>query len=201
MAAYPTSPSPSVIEIKSLQPTFVSVSTSLKRQARSKGAQRFGISLKYAPMTREDFSPLFGFVMGQQGQYGTFTIVPPVHGTTNSSATGIKYVNNVGGYAKGVKTITIDGGTGTLAIGDFIKFDTHDKVYVITAAATTSLTFEPGLVAAISNDDEVIYSVDYGTGATDGGVKFTAALSSDSVSFVRQAHDSHSFSIDMVEVA
>lgn len=76
---------------------------------------------------------------------------------THTAGTGLDYlINNGGGYAIGIKTITVDTGSGTILVGDIIKFSGHTQTYVVTSALSgASLSFEPGLVAAVA-DSEVI---------------------------------------------
>ena len=52
----------------------------------------------------------------------------------------------------GDSTITVDGLTGSLKAGDFIKFASHDKVYSVVDDGSTSLVIEPVLQAAIANN-------------------------------------------------
>lgn len=166
---FPTSPVASSIKITGIRPTLTSVTHSLKRQARSRGGQRWAIEANYPPMNRSDFAPVWAFAHAQQGQYETFTYVPPVYGSTSGTATGTLLVNNVAGYSAGDSSIAVDGLTGTLKAGDFIKFQNHDKVYMVTADGSTTLAIEPPLVAAISNNHTVTYN----------SVPFTMAFTTD----------------------
>jgi hypothetical protein len=67
-------------------------------------------------------------------------------------------VNNVSGYTIGTTTMTVDGITGSLVTGDQFTVAGGYQRYTITAhtetlAATTSITFTPGLItAAVDND-------------------------------------------------
>ena len=187
---FPTSPTPASIKISSIQPTLVSVAHSLKRQARSRGSQRWMMDIDYPPLTRSDFAPVYAFAIAQQGQYGTFTFVPPIYGSTSGSATGTLLVNNVSGYSAGDSTIIADGLTGTLKAGDFIKFAGHDKVYMLTADGSTSLTIEPPLLEAVLDNEQIHYT----------NVPFKMAFAADVQEFSRGAQDLHDFSVSMVEV-
>jgi len=164
--SYPTTPKPSSIKITSETPAFVSVTQNLRRQTRTTGAQRWHFELKYPPLNRADFAPLWAFVISQKGKYSSFSFVPPIYGNTSGTATGTLLVNNASGYAVGSSTIACDGLTGTLKAGDFVKFGGHDKVYMITADATTSLSIEPSLITALVDDEAVNYT----------NVSFTVAL-------------------------
>ena len=190
MALFPTSPTASSIKITSISPTLTSVTHSLKRQARQRGGQRWALELDYPPMTRAEFAPLFAFSVAQKGQYQTFTYQPPIYSDTSGTATGTLLVNNASGYSVGDSTVATDGLTGTLKAGDFIKFAGHDKVYMLTADGSNTLTIEPPLNDTVADDEAITYN----------DVPFTVAFVNDSQSFGRGAADLHDFSISLVEI-
>jgi hypothetical protein len=188
--SYPTTPIASSITITSVAPTLTSVTHSLKRQARSRGGQRWLMDIGYPPLSRSDFAPIWAFAQKQQGQYGTFTYQPPIYKDTSGTATGTLLVNNSGGHAAGISTIVSDGLTGTLKAGDFIKFAGHDKVYTLTADGSTSLAIEPALVSSVA-DNEVISFTD---------VAFTMAFTADVQKMSVSTGGFVSYQINMVEV-
>lgn len=108
-----------------------------------------------------------GIVNGQIGRkLGALWLMSqrvPVHTT---GAAGTYLVNNGAGYAIGIKTVTVDGGAlGAYVAGDIIQFTGlagitgHQQTYTVVSsvggATVTSITFEPGLVVAIV-DNELI---------------------------------------------
>ena len=133
----PTSPAPSQGVIRTNQPTLVSVAQSLKRQVRTRGGQRWGIVLTYAPMTRASFMPVWAFLIGQRGQWGTFTLTVPGHDTPQGSWAGgaplVDGANQVGNTLN-IKGLT-PSQTGIAKAGDFIKPAGTTKVYMVTADA------------------------------------------------------------------
>ncbi len=165
--SFPTTPTASSIKITGISPTLTSVTHSLKRQARSRGGQRWLIEAGYPAMTRSQFAPLWAFVNAQQGQYNTFTYKPPIYKDSSGTATGTLLVN--GGDSAGDSSIACDGLTGTLKAGDFIKFAGHDKVYTLTTDATTTLAIEPPLMSAVADNEAITYN----------DVPFTMAFESD----------------------
>lgn len=165
---FPTSPEPASITRTSITPTLISVSHSLKRQVRARGVQQWSFTLKYPPQRRATMAPLEAFLAAQRGQYSTFTFVPPVFGSSSGTVSGTVTIN--GAHAAGVNSIAILGLTGALKAGDFVKFAGHNKVYMLTADATTTLTIEPPLYAALTTGEAVTYS----------NVPVTCALASDS---------------------
>ena len=112
--SFPTSPTANSISITSVNPTYTSVTHSLKRQVRTRGGQRWQIEASYPPLNRTDFAPLWAFAQKQKGQFGSFSYTPPVYSNSSGTATGTLLVNNSGGYVAGTSTITADGLTGTL---------------------------------------------------------------------------------------
>jgi len=186
--SFPTSPTASSIKITGISPTLTSVTHSLKRQARSRGGQRWLIEAGYPAMTRATFAPLWAFVNAQQGQYNTFTYKPPIYKDSSGSATGTLLVN--GGDSAGDSSIACDGLTGTLKAGDFVKFASHDKVYTLTADATTSLAIEPPLMSAVADNEAVTYN----------DVPFTMAFVDDKQELSMGVDQLVGFSIKLVEV-
>src|SRR4051812_27546356 len=77
MAAFPTSPAPSAYDIKGVSPTLRSYTQSMKRQVRSRGGQRWALSLTYPPMLRATFEPVIAFCAALRGGFNTCTVVLP----------------------------------------------------------------------------------------------------------------------------
>ena len=57
--------------------------------------------------------------------------MPPVVSDTSGTRTGT--TQSLGAHSIGDTSISVDGGSGTLKAGDFIKFASHGGVYMITA--------------------------------------------------------------------
>ncbi len=186
--SYPTTPNPSSLKITGVSPTLTSITHSLKRQARSRGGQRWLIEANYPPMTRSDFAPLWAFANAQQGQYNTFTYKPPIYKDTSGTATGTLLAN--GAASAGDSSITCDGLTGTLKAGDFIKFAGHDKVYTLTADGSTTIAIEPPLLSAVADNEAVTYH----------DVPFTMSFADDNQEMSVGVEQLVGFSIKLVEV-
>ena len=168
MAQWPISPELSDIKITSFAPTAVSVTQSLNRQVRSRGVQRWRLAGSYPPLLRDDAAVVYAFMMTLQGRFGTCTFIPDGVGSTRGTASGTANVNG-SGHNTGGTTIACDGFSGTLKAGDFIKFNGHDKVYMLTADATISMEIQPPLLNDVADDEVIIYN----------DVPFTVALMSD----------------------
>tara|TARA_R110000744_G_scaffold29513_5_gene70417 strand:+ start:1004 stop:1591 length:588 start_codon:yes stop_codon:yes gene_type:complete len=191
--AYPTTPEFSAVNVESKHANLVSETRSGRRQVRSIGSQRWSFTAQYSPMTRAIFSPVYAFVISQQGQLGTFTIVPPVISNAQGNVSGS--VLGANASAIGDATVDVDAMTGTLKAGDFIKFAGHSKVYMVTADVTAAggdatLSIEPPLMTAVSDGEAVIYD----------SVVFTMRLNNDIQSYALGGYEKYNYEIDMIEV-
>ena len=116
------------------------------------------------------------FIMKQRSRKENFTIIPPEIEDARGSETGTVLVN--GGHAVGDTTIAMDAfasdGAGRFKAGDFIKFASHNKVYMVVSDVTSSsnaatVTIEPPLITALADDSVVTYD----------NVPFTVHLTND----------------------
>lgn len=157
--AFPTTVAPSALTLRSLQPTLLSTTHSLKRQVRSRGGQRWGFSLHYRNLTRAQLSELIAFALAQRGQYSSFSFVPAVLGTPQTAVSGTPLC--AGATASG-RSVTTDGWANSvtaMVAGEFIKFANHDKVYMLTAdvvsngSGQATLTIEPALYASVADNE------------------------------------------------
>ena len=174
--SFPSSPEPSSINIKSNQTTMVSVAISGRRQARQLQNQRWSMEVGFPPMTRSEFAPIMAFIVSQRGKKESFQFTPVIIDDALGVETGTVLVNGV--HAVGDTTIAMDAcaadGSGRFKAGDFIKFGGHNKVYMVVSDVTSSsnaatVTIEPPLTTALSDNDTVVYD----------SVPFTVALSND----------------------
>jgi|GEM_PF-2150964 len=134
---YPSTPAPMTATITSIAPTYVSVTNSLKRQVRSRGAQAWQMDLYYGAMTRATFAPLWAFLINQSGQFKSFTVALSAF-TPLGSPSGTPLVN--GALQSGV-TINTDGWTPSQTVlkkGDWIQFENDAKVYSVISDAISN---------------------------------------------------------------
>ena len=163
--------------IKSIQNTIISKSQSGKKLARQIDNQRFGFTARIITAKRSDvYGDLMAFIVKQRSGKENFTIIPPEIEDARGSETGSVLVNGV--HAVGDTTIAMDAfagdGGGRFKAGDFLKFASHDKVYMVVADATSSsnactVTIEPPLITALADDSTVTYD----------NVPFTVHLTND----------------------
>ena len=148
--------------IKSVQNTLISKSISGKKLSRQVDNQRFGFTARIITAKRSDvYGELMAFIMKQRSGKENFTINPPEIKNARGNVSGTVLVNGV--HAVGDTTINIDAMTGTFKAGDFIKFASHNKVYMVVADVTAdgsneaTLTIEPPLITALADDSVVTY--------------------------------------------
>ena len=163
--------------IKSIQNTIISKSQSGKKLARQIDNQRFGFTARIITAKRSDvYGELMAFIIKQRSGKENFTIIPPEIEDARGSETGSVLVNGV--HAVGDTTITMDAfagdGAGRFKAGDFLKFASHDKIYMVVSDVTSSsnaatVTIEPPLITALADNSAVTYD----------NVPFTVHLTSD----------------------
>ena len=188
--------------IKSIQNTIISKSVSGKKLARQIDNQRFGFTIRIVTGTRSDvYGELMAFIMKQRSSKENFTIIPPEIEDARGNETNTVLVNGV--HAVGDTTIAMDGhhndNPHAFKAGDFIKFASHSKVYMIVAdvqasSGASTVTIEPPLVSTVANDSIVTYD----------NVPFTVYLTNDMQEFgvVGTTNDGaliYSFEMDVEE--
>jgi hypothetical protein len=165
---FPISAGFQTLDFQSNTNSRVTVSVSGKTQRIKTGAQFWSFKLKSPAMTREDMMADFAFIVQQDGQVESFTIVPPTISSTRGTASGTITVANVTSespsisLASGSSAIGVTGGTGTLKKGDLIKFSNHDKVYMVTedvdldGSTVDQIQFYPPLTTALTGGGQTI---------------------------------------------
>ena len=176
--AFPISTSKfETLGIKSIQNTIISKTVSGKKLARQIDNQRFAFTIRIVTGTRSDvYGELMAFIIKQRSGKENFTIIPPEVEDARGNESGTVLVN--GAHAVGDTTIAMDGhnndGTHKFRAGDFLKFASHNKVYMVVADVTSSsnastVTIEPPLLQTLANDSVVTYD----------NVPFTVHLTND----------------------
>lgn len=188
----PTSPEFSAIGFTSEQKTLTSTTDSGKMFSTQIDGQRFSFTASYPTMTRATFSPVLAFIMKQRSQQNTFQVSLPDIKDAKGTISGTVLV--VAAHSAGDTTIDVDGMTGSLLAGDFVKFANHSKVYMVVDDVTASvgaatLTIEPPLREALLDNEAVTYD----------DVPFTVRLSNDVQQFKTSVIDQYTFELDFIE--
>ena len=158
--SFPSTAGFQTLDFTSNTNTRTSVSVSGKTQRLQTGSQYWSFSLKSPKKERADVMVDYAFLVTQNGQADTFTIVPPV--VTDARGTASGTLTNDATVAAGQSACQTDVGSGTLKKGDLIKFSNHTKVYMVTADVTISgtndaISFYPPLVTGLTNSTTVTY--------------------------------------------
>jgi hypothetical protein len=195
---FPSTPTTRSVSISSQQNTIVSTTVSGRRQARQIDGQRFKLALLFPVMTRSEFAPILAFIMKQRSQLESFQYTPATMASTNGLATGV--ISVAGAISAGVTSCSIDGMgnnlTGVFKAGDFFRFTGQSKVYMCVADVSSNgsgagtLTFEPPLRTAVSDNAVIIYS----------NVDFTVGLTNDVQEFRVGTENYFQYEVDLIEV-
>ena len=163
--------------IKSIQNTIISKTVSGKKLARQIDNQRWAFTVQIITGTRSStYGELMAFIVKQRSGKENFTIIPPEIADARGNETNTVLVNGV--HAVGDTTIAMDGhhndNPHAFKAGDFIKFASHSKVYMIVADVQASsnastVTIEPPLLQTVADDSIVTYD----------NVPFTVHLTND----------------------
>jgi hypothetical protein len=188
--SYPTSPEFQAVDIRLVYNNVRSQTRSGRTQVRNIGAGYWTFSVRYPRLRQTDFAPIYAFLASTKGGTDSFSITPPsAISDALGNATGTLRAN--GAHTAGDRTINMDGISGTIKAGDFIKFANHTKVYMCTADFTNSgtMTIEPGLSAAVA-DNEVV---------TFDDVPFQMRLARDVQEFRIAGLDQYIIEVDLIE--
>jgi len=129
---------------------YVSESHSLSTIASSAGAQRFEFALTTA-WERLPLARALWMFLNARSQSEKFLIQLPVYDTPNGVVGGA--VSTMAAYAVGTSDILLS--NYTAAIGDFIQFAGHSKVYGVEDVNGALATIYPPLLKSIANNESV----------------------------------------------
>ena len=132
------------IKVTSEQPISTSTTNSGRTITRSVAAHRWKIAITYNPMTRDDFEPIYNFLMEKRGRLKPFEVVLPQYSSPRTAIAagggGILVHDDIPAGATSFladnhsDTDSTDGYTGGLRPGDMFNFAdssnvNHKKVY------------------------------------------------------------------------
>ncbi len=196
--AFPTTKNPTVFNFASNRPNSTTYTLSGKRSVKQFAAQYFSFSVQMPPMQQSDFQAFHAFLVKQKGSFDTFTFQYPLNNLGADKNNASVVVNGV--HAIGDSTIAMDGFTvstnDVFKAGDLIKFNGHNKVYMVTGDANSSaggaatISIEPPLQAALANNEDI----------DTNQPSFTVALVQDDLLYATDASGFFSLSFDVREV-
>ena len=196
--AFPTTKNPTVFNFASNRPNSTTYTLSGKRSVKQFAAQYFSFSVQMPPMKQSEFQAFHAFLVKQKGSFDTFTFQYPLNNLGADKNNASVVVNGV--HAIGDSTIAMDGFTvstnDVFKAGDLIKFNGHNKVYMVTGDANSSaggaatISIEPPLQAALANNEDI----------DTNQPSFTVALVQDDLLYATDASGFFSLSFDVREV-
>lgn len=141
---YTEGPGFATVKFTANQPVSFSRTNSGRVTSRSIAGHHWSIGITYNPMTRDEFEPIYNFLLEKRGRLKPFFVVLPQHVTTRTATSGTISVQ--GSITAGDSNFLIDGMssvTGGLRPGDMFNFSdsgnsNHHKIYKVVRVATSS---------------------------------------------------------------
>ena len=151
------------IKVASAQPTAVSVTNSGRVSARSIAGHRWKIAITYNPLTRDEFEPIFNFLLERKGALKPFEVVLPQYNSPRTTTSGTISVD--GAITAGATNFKVDGFgsvSGGLRPGDMFNFtdsnnSNHKKAYRIVRVLDNTNYLSGGTQPA--SDERIYYTV------------------------------------------
>ncbi len=166
------------VKFSSEQPTSFSRTNSGRVITRAIVGHNWKINITYNPMTRDQFEPVYNFLLEKRGRLKPFFVALPQYSSSRTTTSGTISVD--GAASAGATNIKVDGFgsvTGGLRPGDMFTItdsnnSNHKKIYQITRVAdnTNRLTTDtiatderryyitPPLEKDVSNNSTIQYS-------------------------------------------
>ena len=140
------------------QPVAYSRTNSGRVTTRAIAGQYWSIGITYNPMTRDQFEPIYNFLLEKRGRLKPFFVALPQHVDTRTTTSGTLSVQ--GTITSGDTNFLIDGMdsiTGGLRPGDMFNFvdsgnSNHHKIYKIVRVADSNNKLSSD--TALSTSDE-----------------------------------------------
>jgi hypothetical protein len=174
-----------------------------KTQRSKTGGQFWSFTLQSPPLERSAFRELYSFIVQQDGSFESFTLSPPVIGSTSGTASGELMITGSTTAQKAAGTSEIKIGnrfasspmTGTLKKGDFIKIADQDKVYMLTS----DVTFDGSSTIAVGIYPPLLEATEDGKAVTYNSVPFKVHFAGDQQSFTLDQSGFYTYQIEVRE--
>lgn len=172
------------VKITSEQPYISNRTNSGRLIARAKAYHTWKINIKYNPMTRAEFEPIYTFLLQRRGPLNPFFVSLPQYRTPQDSSfashVASENLEATTGYSAGSTIMTLDGSTYDASSdnypspGDMFTVNgtdsNHKKAYMVTRVETNAdykdtqpgadearIHFVPGLAKAVVNNDDIVF--------------------------------------------
>ena len=196
---FPQIVAPESYMLSSMAQTQTSVTHSLNRTVSDRGGHLWKIKFEYAPLTREQFAPIWVHCIGQRGRYGRFSVALPNQeprgSLLNQANQSIRIKTQAtSGNSIALKNFQADQ-TGVLKQGDYFRIGTSSKVYMLlsdydadSSGEIASALFYPNLINTAEVDDILYFEP-----------VFTVSLVYDNLECNVPSNNTTNFSVEMVE--
>ena len=142
--AYTEGPGFATVKFTATQPVAFSRTNSGRVTTRSIVGHYWSIGITYNPMTRDEFEPIYNFLLEKRGRLKPFFVALPQHTTTRTTTSGTLSVQ--GTITSGDSNFLVDGMsglTGGLRPGDMFTFldsgnSNHTKIYKVVRVADST---------------------------------------------------------------
>ena len=180
------------VQFSSVQPIMKDRTNSGRFISRSHAYHRWQISLTYNPLTKEEFDPVYNFLLHRRGTLQPFFVSLPQYraqGPTSRTA---------GNSPSAGSTSITNSGSGGTAIKPGMLFtitdsadSSHTKAYIVTQVNGNALTISPGLAKAVTGGATLDF--------TDPKIK--VIQTSDTRSYNLNVNNLYTFSLKLEEVS
>ena len=142
--SYTEGPGFASVKFTANQPVSFSRTNSGRVTTRSIVGHHWSIGITYNPMTRDQFEPIYNFLLEKRGRLKPFFVALPQHVTTRTTTSGTLSVQ--GTVTSGDSNFLVDGMdglTGGLRPGDMFNFSdsgnsNHKKIYKVVRVADST---------------------------------------------------------------
>ena len=195
MADFPSTPF-SNLTLTSNVPTLITRSLNGREERAQIATQFWSFSASFSNLTDTQRRQLLGFIMSKRGAYSSFTIeLPDTLDDSSGAYTGTITTTTATAGALSFTATVASNNTLILRSGDMIKFANHDKVYMVTADATS--TGAGGLTVSLF---PAIRTTSNTVVVTHKTVPITVRFGSQEYSFQMAQELFGSFDLDFIEV-
>jgi len=187
------------VNFRAVSSTKQTTTQSGRRIRVSTAGTRFSTTIQYPRMALANFKPIQAVATRLEGPLNSFDITLPSVSENQSGVTGI--IATVDGTnAAGSSSVNIATNKNSQTImkaGDVIRFPSHNKVYMLTADATTdgtgdvAVAITPNLIEAVNDDGSSTVTVD--------DVPFRMTLTGDIQEYKYATDGTVSYEIDIIE--